>query len=83
MLRLCCFSRLRWRMRGAIRFDGPAYQEQAQNETQNHLFLFGQAVHARQCSSNTASPQWEIGSAKGQGNISSLARRIRFPTKSE
>jgi hypothetical protein len=64
MLRWCFFNGQRRRMRGAIRFDRPTGQEQAQNDTQNHLFLFGQAVHARQCSGKLASPQWEIGSGK-------------------
>jgi len=35
----------RWRMGGAIRFDGPAGQQQTQNDTKNQLFLFRQAVH--------------------------------------
>jgi hypothetical protein len=37
-------------MRGAISFDRPTDQEQAQNDTQDKLFLFGQAVHAPQYS---------------------------------
>jgi len=32
-------------MGGAIRFDGPAGQQQTQNDTKNQLFLFRQAVH--------------------------------------
>jgi hypothetical protein len=32
-------------MGGAIRFDGPAGQQQTQNDTENQLFLFRQAVH--------------------------------------
>jgi hypothetical protein len=35
-----------WRMRGAIRFHRPAGQQQAQDDTENQLFLFRQAVHA-------------------------------------
>jgi hypothetical protein len=31
---------------GAIRFDGPTGQQQPQNDTENQLFLFRQAVHA-------------------------------------
>ena len=33
-------------MRGAIRFDRPAGQQQTQNDTENQLFLFRQAIHA-------------------------------------
>ena len=33
-------------MGGAIRFDGPTGQQQSQNDTENQLFLFRQAVHA-------------------------------------
>jgi hypothetical protein len=32
-------------MGGAIRFDGQASQQQTQNDTENQLFLFRQAVH--------------------------------------
>jgi hypothetical protein len=32
-------------MGGTIRFDGPAGQQQTQNDTKNQLFLFRQAVH--------------------------------------
>jgi hypothetical protein len=61
MLRLCGYGGLSRRMRGAVRFNGPTGQEQAENNTQNHLFLFGQAVHARQYSTKPASSQWGIG----------------------
>ena len=29
----------------AVGFDGPTGQEQAQDDAQDHLLLFGQAVH--------------------------------------
>jgi hypothetical protein len=32
-------------MGGAIRFNRPAGQQQTQNNTENHSFLFRQAVH--------------------------------------
>jgi hypothetical protein len=32
-------------MGGAICFNGPAGQQQTQNDTKNQLFLFRQAVH--------------------------------------
>jgi hypothetical protein len=32
-------------MGGAIRFNGPTSQQQTQNNTENQLFLFRQAVH--------------------------------------
>jgi hypothetical protein len=32
-------------MGGAIRFDGPAGQQQPQNDTENQLFLLRQAIH--------------------------------------
>jgi hypothetical protein len=32
-------------MGGSIRFNGPAGQQQTQNDTKNQLFLFRQAVH--------------------------------------
>jgi hypothetical protein len=35
----------RW-VRGAIRFDSPPRQQQADNDTENQLFLLRQAVHA-------------------------------------
>jgi hypothetical protein len=34
-------------MGGAIRFNGPAGQQQTQNDTKNQLFLLRQAVHGR------------------------------------
>jgi hypothetical protein len=37
-------------MRYPIRFDRPTDQEQAYNDSENCLFLFGQVVHARQYS---------------------------------
>jgi hypothetical protein len=61
MLRLCLFNGQRRRMRGPICFDGPTHQEQTQNDTQDILFLFGQALHARQYSSKLAGSQWGIG----------------------
>ncbi len=48
MLMFCLFAGLRWRMGNPIGFDGPTGQEQAQNDTQDQLFLFGQAVHAQE-----------------------------------
>jgi hypothetical protein len=33
-------------MGGAICFNGPTGQQQSQNDTENQLFLFRQAVHA-------------------------------------
>ena len=35
-------------MRGPICFDRPTHQEQAQNDTQDILFLFGQVLHVLQ-----------------------------------
>jgi hypothetical protein len=35
-------------MRYPIRFHRPTGQEQADNDAENHLFLFGQVVHTRQ-----------------------------------
>ena len=64
ILRLCCPNRRRGRMRGAIRFNRQTGQEQAQYDTQNHLLLLRQAVHARQYSGNPASPQWRIRQVK-------------------
>jgi len=45
MLRRRCPGYGRWRMGGAICFNGPAGQQQTQNDTKNQLFLFRQAVH--------------------------------------
>ena len=67
ILRSCCFGGLCRRMRAAIRFDGPTGQKQPQNDTQNHLFLPGQAMHARQCSGKWASSQWESGQPNRRG----------------
>jgi hypothetical protein len=32
-------------MGGSIRFNGPAGQQQTQDNTENHLFLFRQKIH--------------------------------------
>jgi hypothetical protein len=39
-------------MGGAIRFNGPARQQQTQDNTENQLFLFCQAVHGNNLREN-------------------------------
>jgi hypothetical protein len=40
-------------MGGAIGFDGPAGQQQPQNDAKNQLFLFRQAIHANNVTETT------------------------------
>jgi hypothetical protein len=51
-------------MGGAICFNGPAGQQQTQNDTKNHLFLFRQVIHqgnvTKQRRSATTTLLWEL-----------------------
>jgi hypothetical protein len=51
-------------MRYPIRFDRPTSQEQAYNDTENCLFLFGQVVHARQYSGKPVVSQSQIANTR-------------------
>jgi len=58
MLRFSLFAGLRGGVGGAIRFNGPTSQQQPDNDTENQLFLFGQAVHAGQYRGGLDGSQW-------------------------
>jgi hypothetical protein len=49
--------RLRRRVRRAPRLDRPTREQQAQNEAQNQLLLFGQTVHVPKYSGKPAKSQ--------------------------
>ena len=63
MLRSCFLKGLRRRVAGAIRLDRPTQQQQAQNDTENQLFLSGQAAHAPEYSGDRGGSQWRNGLA--------------------
>jgi hypothetical protein len=47
-------------MRGAVGLYRPTHEQQADHNTENQLFLPGQAVHARQYSAQPLGSQWEL-----------------------
>ena len=44
-------------MSGAVGLDRPTHQQQAEDDTENQLFLPGQAVHTLETSMNRATEQ--------------------------
>jgi len=62
------FNGLVWRMGSAVCFDSPPGQQQAKNDAQDQLFLFGQAVHEGNIAAGgpgaTGQYQWVSGNRK-------------------